>query len=205
MIIYSAASYGQEENKFSIGLDANYLHHYLDRDTKNNFNYGFSFLMSEKIAKIKISFGLNFSTLNYNYIVKPSDNAALYLRKEEYKVQYLNFPLLVFFNINSIRLTNINPFVGIIGNKVINYDVVSYYLNTPPVYKNDIDIIQNIGFTFRAGANVSKTINKHFTLNTALFSDCKFVKNGVSSSHGSENIPDPGISIGFKIGFDYNL
>ncbi len=203
--IHSAIIYGQNINKFSIGMDANYLYHYLDRDTRNNFNYGFSLLMSEKIAKIKVSFGLNFSTLNYYYKVKPNDNSALFLIKNEYKVQYLNFPLLIFFNNNQERQKNLNPFVGVIANKAINYDRISYSLNTKPEYSKNINIHQHLGFTFRFGANVSHPISHNILLNAALFTDFKFVSNSVYSSNDFEKLPDSGITIGFNIGFAYSL
>jgi len=205
MIVYSLASYGQEENKFSIGMDANYLYHHLDKDMNNNFNYGFSLLMSENIARIKVSFGLNYSTFNTYYTAKPTNNSASYLEKEEYEVQYLNFPLLVYFRNNSEKLSNVNPYIGIIVSKAINYDMVSYYLNTPPVYNNDIYMHQTLGFTFRIGVNVSKPICQHIVLNTAIFSDFKLVTNSVSRSHGFGELPDSGITFGLKIGVDYCL
>lgn len=203
MIISSIASHAQEENKYSIWIDANYLFHYIERDTRNNFNYGFSLLMTEKIAKIKVGIGINYSTLNYNYTVKPMDYEAFYLKKREYKVQYLNFPLLVFFNINSGKLMNVDPYVGIIANKVINNEVVKYYIDTPPFREEDIARTRNLGFTFRVGVNVSKTISEHIILNVAPFADFKFVTNGLHTAY--YELPDSRVSIGFKIGFEYLL
>lgn len=197
MIIYSTVSRGQEENKYSIGLDANYLYHNIGGDTGNNFNYGFSLLLAEKIAKIKVGIGINFSTLNY------TDNPN-YANKLEYKIKYLNFPLLVFFNNNSIKSTKISPYVGIIVNKVIRYDQVSYHPNTAPTYQKDINLPRKLGFTFRAGVNVSKTISRNVVLNIAPFADFKFVTNGYHSSAYDE-LPDSGLTFGFKVGFDYNL
>ena len=98
LIIYSATSYGQNENNYSIGIDANYLHHNLSENMERDLNYGFNLLLSQKVAKIKVSIGMGYSTYNVNW--KPdivdvfSDNRY----KEEYKVKYLNFPILLFFN-----------------------------------------------------------------------------------------------------------
>lgn len=200
LIIYSSATYCQEENKFALGLDADYLYPYVSKTAHNKFNHGFSLLMSKNIVKIIVSSGINYSTLNYYYT-----SEASYSNRKEYKVRYLNFPLLVYFNYNSQKALNINPFVGIIANKIIYCNSVTYNSNKIPVNDKSTVIPKNLGWTFRVGLNFSKSISKQIFLNVAPFFDFKFVQNVNSYTSSYYDIPDSRAAIGLKLGFDYNL
>lgn len=197
MAAYSLGCLSQEGNRYTIGLDANYFFTIRPKGIgmKDNFNYGFSLLMTERIDKLRIGFGINFSTFNYT-------RDQNYAYKVVHKVKYLNFPLLIFFNNNSIKLVKISPYAGIIVNKVIRYDQVIYNPDTVTSYKNVEQIPINLGFICRAGVYVSKPIGKHFMLNAAPFADLKFVANGYYSS-GYDELPDSFLTFGFRLGFDY--
>ena len=199
-IFLSSASYSQEENNFSIGLGVDYLYPYISKTAHNKFNHGFSFLLSKNIAKIIVCSGINYSTLNYYFILGPS-----YLNRKEYKVKYLNFPLLVFINFNSQKALNINPFVGFIANKTIYYNSVTYNLNKMPVNDNSTLIPKNLGLTFRVGLNFSKSITKQIFLNGGPFLDLKFIQNVNDYTSSYYDIPDSRAAIGLKLGVEYNL
>ena len=84
-VFCTPASASAQNKRFpSIQMDANYFYYRMGGNTRNSFNYGFSFLLSETLNNIKISSGINYATKNYYYQVDP-DALTYFLTKREYK------------------------------------------------------------------------------------------------------------------------
>ena len=197
MIIYSTASRGQEESKYTLGLDVNILNYNLEGIYKNDINYGYSLLLMERIEKIKVGIGINYSTINY------SENVA-YVGKIERNLGYLNFPLLIYFNNHPEKKIDINPYIGLIANRLIKYEEVFTNPGEITTHRNRNDISARLGFSFRVGVNFARPIGKHFVLNAAPYADLKFVQSSVFVPKTDE-LPDYGYAIGFKLGLDFKF
>ena len=204
LIIFSLVSYGQTKGENSIGLDADYLYPNLDDNQIRDFNYGLTLHFSKRIENVKWSIGVGYSTLNLHYGKFTSGNTKENLNKEAYKAQYLNIPILLSLNNNSNKRFNIKPFGGVIINKVLKYDRIRYFSNTPPEYVKGIEVGKSEGFTCRAGISISKPISQKINLNTALFVDYKFSSNMITQD-GRFDMPDNKITFGIKMGLDYLL
>ena len=195
--------YGQKENYFSIEGDVNYYYHFISKYTKNNFNYGFSVTLWQHIKKIKIGIGTNYSTKNYYYKVSP-DISNSFANKREYKLKYLNFPFLLDVNIlNPNNRLYINILSGIILNKVIDYDKITYYTNKQPLYEKETDAEMKLGLSLRLGSAVSYKINKNISFSATPFADFKLILNSISQQPDYSDLPDNRFSVGLKIGVEY--
>jgi hypothetical protein len=194
---------GQKENYLSIEGDVNYYHHFISRDTKNNFNYGFSLTLWQHIKKIKVGIGTNYSTKNYYYNVSPNISSS-FANKREYKLKYLNFPFLLDVNIlNPNNRLYIDILSGIIFNKVIDYDIVTYYTNKQPLHENVTDAEMQLGLSIRLGSAVSYIINKNISFSTTPFADFKLILNSINQRPDYSELPDNRFSVGLKIGVEY--
>ncbi len=201
--IYASNIFGQKENNFSIEGDVNYYYHNISKNTKNNFNYGFSILLSKYINRLKVGFGTNFATKNYFYEISPNISNS-FANKREYKLKYLNFPFLLDINVlNSKNRIHINVLSGLILNKVIDYDIATYYTNKQPLYENKTDIEMKLGLSLRLGTNISFKINNNIRLNVGTFADYKLILNSISQRPDYSNLPDNRFSVGLKTGIEY--
>ena len=194
---------GQDTCGLSIEIDANYYYHFVGGNTNNRFNYGFSLLISKKLEKLKISLGLDYSTLYYYYDVEPTSPSFLKMR--EYDLQYINVPLLIGYEAKKNKSLKIVILGGVIFNKIVSYHLTSYYLNAPPITENGSYPSNNLGLTIRFGTDISKALSKRFNLNAGPFVDYKLIKNGQEQRPDSRNTPDIVGSLGFKLGIEYNF
>jgi hypothetical protein len=194
----------QDNRDWSSEIDANYYYYFTGNNTNNDFNYGFSLLLSRKLDRLKISSGLSYSTLKYYYTADPTPTNSL--EKREYNLRYLNVPLLVaYYCLDSKKNVNILIESGLIVNTVVSYNITSYYLNQPTIDEEGSFSDNNFGLTFRLGTNISSVLINRFILNAGPFVDYKFINNGEGNSPDYRNIPDVNLSIGFRVGVEYNF
>ncbi len=194
--------FAQNEKNTSIEADVNYFYHFIGNNTNNDFNYGISILFSRSINNLKISTGINYSTKNYYYNVT-LQNSLDSLSKVEHNLSYINFPILVKIKCCGNRQKTISILSGLLFNKAIKYDKLSYFDDKPSLYERDLSVDSQLGLTFRLGLNFKKNINNHFRLNLEPFSDYKLILNTKHSRPDYINISDNRLSLGLKIGLEY--
>ncbi|HFB61969.1 MAG TPA: hypothetical protein ENJ69_03195 [Bacteroidetes bacterium] len=203
----SLAVQAQEKGGMSLEAGAAYYHPFFGGNTKNNFNYGFSLLVSKRFRNVKVSAGIDYATKKYYYEVNPTGFNPL--TKREYDMQYLNFPFLV--NITVARLSEkaeLGLLTGLVLNKVAGYKIISTYANHP-VSEDDLEIPASMGLTFRLGAAFSLPLGNRFRLNLTPFGDIKLVMNGNQDSSGDpyagsyRNLPDNRFTLGIQAGMEY--
>lgn len=202
---YSINIYPQKRDNFSVETNTNCSHYFMGGKTKNDFNYGFSLLLSRSINKIKISTGITYSTKYYYYNVHPQ-NSNDYLNKRNYRLQYINFPLTVnFINVDKKKLFYVNFLSGLVFNKLIKYNIISFFNNKSPLYEKDLEIESKLGLTLRLGTNISKTVSNSIILNVIPFFDLKLISNNDDQYLDYKSTPDDWGSIGISIGIEFIL
>ena len=127
--------FGQQKENFSIETDVNYYYYYISHNTRNSFNFGYSLLGSYKFNKYKVSSGVNFSTQDSYYNVIP-DESSNFLEKRNYNLKYINFPFLMSYMISSSLKYKTDLLGGVVFNRVIKYDIASYYSNKDPIIES---------------------------------------------------------------------
>ena len=196
----------QAQSQISLELNTGYLYYFTGNNTVNDFNYGFSLLVMDRIAKLKVATGVEYSTMFYHYDVSP-ENSNDYLTRRNYKLQYLNFPLLIILGNRLTNNLNIHPLGGLVFNKNINYSLISNYSDDPNEQILDLKSADDIGISLRCGASVSKKAGNRLTINFLPLADFKIKSN--SSNQFRENdfrtIPNSFLSISIKIGLEYNF
>lgn len=195
-------TFSQDKDYFSTEFDANYYYYFVGNSV-NNFNYGFSLFISKYINKLKVSSGINYSTMSYYYDVTPITSPD-YLRKREYSLKYFNFPIITNIEIFSHKLLSYSILLGGSFNKIIEYNIKSYYLNNETLNEN-IDIKnENIGVSIICGATISSLLSSRCKLNLSPFINYKVIPSYDSQRPNYRNIPDDGLlTVGFKLGIEY--
>jgi hypothetical protein len=189
----------------SLEAGAAWYYHFMGGNTKNDFNYGFSLLVSKRIRNVKVSAGIDYATKNYFYEVAPTGFNPL--TKREYDMQYLDFPFLVNVTVAHFYQTKMGLLTGLVLNKVVGYKITSTYANHP-IPEDNLDIPAALGLTFRFGVAFSVPLGDCFRLNLTPFSDIKLVMNGNDNngdpySGSYRNLPDNRLSAGFQVGVEY--
>ena len=88
----------QKSEHFSIEADLNYYHYFISQKRKSDCNTGYSLLFSYSEGNFKYSSGINYSTKNSYYHADPSSTTSQ-LTKREYKIQYINIPFIVSYDV----------------------------------------------------------------------------------------------------------
>jgi hypothetical protein len=198
-------SFSQKKENFSIETDINYYYYYLGNNTKNPFNYGFSFLGSYIVNKLKVSSGINFSTQDSHYNVIP-DASSNFLEKRDYNIKHINFPVLVYYAVYSSRKYKTAILGGVVFNRVIGYDITSYYSNRDPIIEKNIEINnQKTGVSVRLGIGISRYINQHLLITLSPFTDLKIETEQVEYRPNYHSLPSYRLSHGLKLGIGYIL
>ncbi len=191
--------YGQKKNYLSIEGDANYYYYFIGENNTNNFNYGFSIIISEYINKLKVSSGINYSIKSYD-----SQGDQFYsIKKREYKLGYLNFPIIGNFEIISKKTFTSSILIGLVFDKIIDYNIRSYYLNGKTVTEDNLKGNQKLGVSLIFGATFSKLIGNRCKLNLSPFINYKLTPESDSQSPNYRNLAYDKLSVGFKIGIEY--
>ena len=197
-------SFGQEKENFSIEIDANCNFYFISQNRKNYFNTAYSLLISYyNIEKLKLSTGINYSTKNSYYNADPTI-ASEFLRKRDYKLQYINIPIILSYTGNSTKEFKMNMMGGIVFNKIIKYDITSFYSNDLAKIEEDVKSSQKTGVSLRIGMNFSKFLYQSLILNLSPYLDYK-----LELDHNEYNIPNyknltnDRFSFGIKIGIEY--
>lgn len=196
ILLYSAVALSQKKNNISVQGDISYYYHFFG-SSKNLFNYGFSLLVFNSFKSVKAGFGIDYATKFYYFNVEP-EASNNYLNKKENKLQYIDFPILVYIGNDFKKQFHASAMLGLVLNKLIKYEVNSYYEEKAPVYETK-NTQSNIGLTLRLGAEISKKLGRHVFLNITPFGDYKFVQ----TKGDNEEIPDNNISLGIHAGVEY--
>ncbi len=202
IIVITIDSFCQRPEKLSAEVDMNFFHYLISQNRKNYFNYGYSILFSYSNDNFKVSSGINYSTKNSYYYGDPSSFDQLIRR--DYRLSYLNIPLLITYGHEPSRKFNVQFVGGIIFNNILDYDIVSYHTYGGPVYENDVDADQKTGISLRMGMNVSHAFNQRLILNLSPFIDFKFVLDHYDNYRPNyKNLTDDRFLLGVKLGIEY--
>lgn len=203
LFFWALKTYSQDKDYFSTEFDANYYYYFIGNNNSNNFNYGFSLLISKYINRLKVSSGIDYSTMSYYYDISPITSPD-YLRKREYSVKYFNFPIFGNVEIISNKLFSYSILLGGTFNKIIEYNIKSYYLYNETLNENIEIKNENIGVSIICGATISSLLSSRCKLNLSPFINYKVIPGHDSQRPNYRNIPDDGIiSVGFKLGIEY--
>ena len=186
----------QPKSNISVEGNLNYYYHFFG-ETRNMFNYGFSILVYNSFGKVKAGAGIDYSTKYYYFDVTPefSNN---YLYKKEHKLQYIDFPFLVFLGNDINKKFHASAMGGLVISKLVKYDENSYFYDKAPVYESK-NTRSNLGLSFRLGAEISTRLGHHIFINLTPFGDYKFIL----TKDDNRDIPDNNISLGIGIGVEY--
>ena len=195
----SIALNAQNNYNSSIKISTNYIYHFIGAN--NSFNYELLIAYGILINNHEIDLGVSYSTKNYFFMTNPSQTWNN-LIKREYRLSYLNFPFVVYFNLFKKDNLQLNLSNGIVFNKVITYSIKSYYENTPSI-EEDISDHGNLGVSIRLGIGLSKTIGKDFILYLGPFADFKIVSNNQNENNTYNDLPDNKLTIGFNLSIEY--
>lgn len=194
--------YSQEENCLSAEIDGSSYHYFMNEGRHNDFNYGYSFILSKYIHNIKVSFGANYSTKNTYLNIQPTSWLDS-LNKIDYNISYLNFPIFVTFNVYSFNKLKITCLGGVVFNKIINYDITTHYQNKSKITEKNIQAGQNLGLSFRFGIGLTKSIFPNVNLNFSPFIDYKAMLDYREQRPDYRNLTDDRFSFGLKLGVEY--
>ncbi len=193
--------YGQEKNRSSVEIQGNTSFFFV-RD--NNFNYGYSLILSRYINKIKVSAGVNYATKNtYTKHVPSYWLDSVY--QLNYNIKYLHFPLLITFNAYTFNQFKLNTTAGIVFNRIVDYDIVEKRNNKPDEIEKDIYNGQNLGFSFRFGIGLTKSILQNFNISLSTFADYKYRLDFMSMPYNYRNLTEDRVSCGATIGVEYKF
>lgn len=192
-------TFSQDKDYFSTEFDANYYYYFVGDNSSNNFNYGFSILISKYINKVKVSSGINYSTKSYNTQGDP----FWLIEKREHNLDYLNFPIITNIEIFSHRKFSSSVLTGFTFNQIIDYKIKSFYLNGETLIEDNLLNDKKLGLTFLLGTTFSKSIGNKWLLNLSPFINYKLIPDHNDQRPDYKNIPDDRVFLGFKIGIEY--
>ncbi len=194
---------GQSKNGISVEIDANYFHYFMGENTGNNFNYGFSFLVSRTQAGVKISTGIEYATKDY-YFQYPGPTGASRLIKRNFRMQYANIPFLVTVRVKKTKKLNISGLSGLVLKKLLSYDIVSSYADQPRS-EEIIEVPKAPGLSARLGLQFSVQTGKKMNVIFAPFTEISLVSssNGDEGPNYNNGIPNQLLSFGIKVGIEY--
>jgi hypothetical protein len=195
---------GQNKNDISIEIDTHYLHYFMGENNQNNFNYGYSFLVSASKAGVKVSSGVNYATQDYHYKLNPPSWSDQ-LNERQFSLRYFNIPFLINAEVKQFKKTSLSILSGLILNKLVSYDMVSFYADHPPL-KESVKVPAAPGLSAKLGIQFTRKINQKMNINLAAYSNAVLVvanQNGSSNSYRS--IPLNRLSWGINLGFEYKL
>lgn len=199
LLFLTIKTYSQNKNICSIETDANYYYYFIGDHKANNFNYGFSLLISHYIRNWKLSTGINYSTKYYD-----SAGSAFYsTEKHKHYLQYLNFPITANIKIFSRNKFSSSILAGFVFNHIIDYKVKFYYMNGNIATKNNLLANRQLGVSFMLGSTFSQTIENKWILNLSPFVSCSLVRDHKDQRPDYTNIPNNNLFIGLKIGVEY--
>ena len=192
-------TFSQDKDYFSTEFDANYYYYFVGNNNSNNFNYGFSILISKYINKVKVSSGINYSTKSYNTQGDP----FWLIEKREHNLDYLNFPIITNIEIFSHRKFSSSVLTGFTFNQIVDYKIKSFYLNGETLIEDNLLNDKKLGLTFLLGTTFSKSIGNKWLLNLSPFINYKLIPDHNDQRPDYKNIPDDRVFLGFKIGIEY--
>ena len=196
---------GQSKNGMSVEIDANYFHYLMGENTENNFNYGFSFLVSRIQAGVIISTGIEYATKDYHFQY-PEPTGASRLIKRNFRMQYANIPFFVEVLVIKANKSNLSVLSGLVLKKLLSYDIVSSYADQPQS-EESIKIPKAPGLSARIGLQLSAQIGKKTNINFSPFTEISLVpvSNGDEGPNYNNGIPNELLTFGMKVGIEYSF
>jgi hypothetical protein len=211
-------NYAQEQKKndyFSFEGDVNYYNYPALKSFSSNaynvFSYGFSLHAAKYIHKIKLSIGLNFSSMSLTTNetnLKPYD-----VKRRDYKLEYRNIPILFNTRIAASPTFTSGLLFGFVISHTNKYDITSYYINgvkktenAKALGFNDSNLLFMFGSSFSILLGHPKPLEDRIALNFQPSLSFKLTSpsrsyNPLNDYHSFRN--GTGIMFGFKIGIEY--
>lgn len=199
----STEIFSQNKSLLSAEADFNVYRYFINSNRSENFNYGFSFILTQNIKKIKVSTGINYATKNSYLNIQPvlSDS----MNRIDYKIKYLNFPVLITFNLYSFQKFDVKYVCGILFNKVVNYDIITHNVKKGSVTEKNIQAGQKTGASVRIGIVFENKMNHNFNINLSPFMDYKVKLDFNEQRPNYRNLTNERFSLGLRIGIEYMI
>lgn len=193
LFLLSFETYSQEREReyFSVEVDAIYSYYFFGGEYSNNFNWGFSTLLSLNTHKLKISTGVNYSVKSFNYQNGITNTT---------KLEYLHFPIIANIEVFSKKKIALNVLTGFIFNHNFAQSSKSYFPDGQLFEEDNSINKKNLGFSIPAGVTFSQLLGKRWRLNITSFINVR-VKFEKSSPYGP--FSKERVSIGLKIGIEH--
>jgi hypothetical protein len=192
----------QKVKFYSIEIDANYYYYFEGDVVSNDYNYGFSGLLTYNLERTKWTTGINFSTKKYYYYTDPI--VVENITKREYKLSYLNIPIFFSYKVNKSKTFDITPLIGVIFNNVLTYNITLQNVDGVKWKESGNTSQKKLGVSSRVGLNLSKLFGEEWKLNFGFFSDFKIVPDYKNQGYPDyKDMPEGRVSFGIKIGVEY--
>lgn len=195
----------QTDSKYSIEFTPGYIYYAMDNVYENNFNYDFSLLAARKLSNvIKLKIGIGYSVKNFFYETEPT-NFNDYFYKKEYKIKYLNIPILLSYSNPNQGKVSFELTSGIIINLPFDYDVIRFYKNNPDDINSNIKNRLKTGFSYRFGVGVSMKLSSSISIALSPYFDYKFILDTKDQRPHYLTLPEDRLKVGVELTICYNF
>lgn len=191
----------QDKRIFSTEINTSYIYYFVGENKKNDFNYGFSILLSSSLNSFKISAGVAYSLKSY----ESAENLYITLDKRRYNLDYLHVPILFSYKFVSHKSYSSSIVMGIIFNHILDYDIRSYY-TSGDFFDQDISSEdQKLGASFNLGFQISKIMCNKISINLSPFIYYVGFPDHYDQGNDYRNFPNDRISLRINVGIEYYL
>ena len=128
MLLFCGKTHCQEKEIYSAEISSSVKHYFLGNENKNGLNLGLSIQISKYINKLKVSSGASYSLKSYYNELEPL-SITNYLKGRDYRVAYVNFPIIASATLFSVNTFAVSLGTGLEFNKVIDFRITSHYVN----------------------------------------------------------------------------
>lgn len=190
---------GQKKDFYSIELDANYYRYVLRNTYSQDFNYGFSLVFNRYVNRAVIGIGINYRTKSFGN----NGDTFFFVEKYDYSIDYLNLPFIFKYKLNSNDIIRLYLVGGLELNKIINYNLTTYYMNGKVSSRSITSFDERIGLSIFSGVNFSLPICNNFNLNISPIFSYILVPDHGSQRPSYESLPEDRLSFSLSIGIEY--
>ncbi|MEN8225454.1 MAG: outer membrane beta-barrel protein [Bacteroidota bacterium] len=198
ILVLSFQALCQTEDNISIEADAKYYYYLMDKTISQHFNYGFSAIIFRNTNKIGVGIGIDYRTKSF----EDNGDSFFEVDKYEYKIEYLDFPFVLNYEIFSKNNFGFYFTGGFELNKIINYNITTYYLDGDVSDKKG-DNGEKIGFSVFSGVILSKSISNRVNLKLSPVISYNLVPDHVSQRPNYDALPDDRLRFILSIGGEY--
>ncbi|MBQ8703530.1 MAG: hypothetical protein IJ524_04045 [Bacteroidales bacterium] len=190
--------FGQNNGCISAEFVTDYYYYIIGRNMTNDFNYGFSMLVSDKVRNVKVSMGVGYSTK----LLQAQTNFG----DLTYDLKSIHFPILATVNFISWS-SDISGGVlaGAVFNQILDYKINHQSQDGVPFTESGLLNNREMGISLMIGVAFSKRIGNKCVINLTPFMKYNLVDDHGSQSPDYRNIPDDKVSVGCRLAVELLL